>query len=249
MARASEHDPAHVIEEFETLAERGARWVRDHLALAIAVLAIVLIGAAALGAYASRATHRAEAASDALDLVSSEYMQAMGASPDDLSVPELANPAAAAEIRSQFAERFAEVAEEHAGTAPAAFARLEQGNLAQAAGDFEGAIAIWRQAIEEHARRPSLRALLEQRIARAYEGEQRWAEAAAAYEAAAAVSDYRLRDIALAEAARCLQQAGETERARDLAMRVPLESPSLMLPEHLRSMVAELRQLPAPPAR
>jgi hypothetical protein len=62
------------------------------------------------------------------------------------------------------------------------------------------------------------------------------------------MSDYRLRDIALAEAARCLKQAGETERARDLAMRVPLESPSLMLPEHLRSMITELRQLPAPGA-
>ncbi len=245
MARTPEHhDPSQVLEELESFAERGAQWIRDHLPLTLTLLAGVLVAAALISVLASQRAGDAEAASDALDRVRAEYMRAMGADPDDLAVPELANPSAAEKIRGEFADQFEAIAQEHAGTVAGAFARLEQGNLAAAAGDTQAAIATWRQAAEEQGD-PSVRAILEQRVGRAYEAEGRWLEAASAYEAAGGVESYRLRHVALAEAARCLLQAGEIARARDLALRVDSEFPDLALPPDLSSELDELRQMPA----
>ena len=84
------------------------------------------------------------------------------------------------------------------------------------------------------------------RIGQAYDGDARWLEAAESYARAGAVETYPLRHWALAQAARCFQQAGELERARELALLVDTDSPDLMLPQHLSTMLAELRQIPAP---
>jgi len=246
VARKSEHEQSHVIEEIESIAERGAQWIRDHLPLTIAALLIVLGAAAAIGALAAHRTREGKAASDALDRVSVEFRQAMGADPDALTVPELANPAAAATIRSDFAEQFGAVAEEHAGTVAAALARLEQGNLSAAAGETNTAIEIWQGALDDLGGKPNFQAIFEQRIGQAYEDDARWLEAAESYERAGAVESYPLRHWALAEAARCLQQAGEIERARELALKLAADAPELMLPQHLSSMLAELRQIPVP---
>jgi hypothetical protein len=246
VARKSEHEQPHGIEEIESIAERGAQWIRDHLPLSIATLLIVLGAAAALGALAAQQNREAEAASDAFDQVTAEFMQAMGADPSAFTAPELANPEQEAEIRSEFAEQFGAVAEEHAGTVAAALARLEQGNLSAEAGETDAAIEIWRGAIDDLGRNPNLLAFFEQRIGHAYEDDARWLEAAESYASAGAVESYPLRHWALAEAARCLQQAGEVERARELALQLATEAPELMLPQHLSAMLAELRQIPAP---
>ncbi len=246
MAHKPEHDPSHVIEEIEDLAERGAQWIRDHLALTITLLVVVLGTAAGYGGFAAHSTRKAESASNAVDQVETEYRQAMGADPDALEVPELANPAAAAAIRSEFAEKFAAVAEEHSGTVAAALARLDQGNLTAAAGDTDAAIAIWQGALADLSGNPNLKAIFEQRIAQAYDDDARWLEAAEAYARAGAIEGYPLRYWALAEAARCFEQAGELARARELALRVSTEAPDLMLPQHLATMLAELRQAPTP---
>ncbi len=247
MARKSEHEQSHVIEEIEGIAERGAQWIRDHLPLTIAALLIVIGGAAAIGALAAHRTRGAEAASDAFDRVAADFMQAMGADAGAFTVPELANPVAAAAIRSEFAQQFGAVAEEHAGTVAAALARLEQGNLsAAAAGETDAAIEIWRGAIDDLAGNPNFQAIFEQRIGQAYEDEARWLEAAESHARAGAVESYPLRYRALAEAARCLQQAGEFERAREIALKLDTDAPELMLPQHLSAMLAELRQAPAP---
>jgi lipopolysaccharide biosynthesis regulator YciM len=241
-----EHEQPHVIEEIESIAERGAQWIRDHLPLTIATLLIVLGTAAAIGALAAHRTREAEAASDAFDRVSAEFMRAMGTDPDALTVPELPDPAEAAKIRSEFAEELGAVAEEHAGTVAAALARLEQGNLSAATGETDAAIEIWRGAIDDLDRTPNFLAFFEQRIGHAYEDDARWLEAAESYASAGAVESYPLRHWALAEAARCLQQAGEIERARELALRLATDAPELMLPQHLSTMLAELRQIPTP---
>jgi hypothetical protein len=241
------HEQSHVIEEIESIAERGAQWIRDHLPLSIAVLLIVLGTAAAIAALASNRTRKAEAASDAFDRVTVDFLQAMGADPDAITPPELANPAAAAAIRSEFAEKFGVVAEEYAGTVAAALAQLEQGNLSAAAGETDAAIGFWRDAIDDLGGNPNLQAIFEQRIGHAYEDDARWLEAAESYASAGAVEGYPLRHWALAEAARCLQQAGEIERARELALRLDTDAPELMLPQHLSAMLAELRQIPAAP--
>jgi predicted negative regulator of RcsB-dependent stress response len=246
VAHKPEHDPSHVIEEIEDLAERGAQWIRDHLALTITLLVVLLGTAAGVGGFIAHQNRQAEAASDAFDRVATEYRKAMGADPDALEVPELANPAAAVAIQSEFADKFAAVAEEHSGTVAAALARLEQGNLSAAAGDTDTAIAIWQGALEDLAGNPNLRAIFEQRIAQAYDDDARWLEAAESYARAGATEDYPLRYWALAEAARCFEQAGELARARELALRVGTEAPDLMLPQHLSTLLAELRQIPTP---
>jgi tetratricopeptide (TPR) repeat protein len=246
VARKPDHDQSHVIEEIEGIAERGAQWVRDHIPLSIAALVIILVGAGGLGAMASHRAGEADAASDALDRVSSDYMEAMGADPNALVVPELANPEAAEAIQLEFAEQFGAVADEHSGTVAAALARLEQGNLSAAAGDTDGAVEIWQSAIGDLRRNENLEAVLEQRIALAYENDTRWLEAADAYARAGSAENYPLRYWALAEAARCYQEAGETDRARELAQRISSESPDIALPQHLSAILSELRQTSAP---
>ncbi len=246
MAQKPEHDPSHVIEEIEDLAEHAAQWIRDHLALTITLLVIVLGTAAGVGAFSAHRTRAAEVASDAFDRVATAYRKAMGADPDALEIPELANPAAAAAIQREFADQFAAVAEEYSGTVAAALARLEQGNLSAAAGETDAAIEIWQGAIDDLDGNPNLRAILEQRIGQAYDDDARWLEAAESYARAGAVESYPLRHWALAEAARCFQQAGELARAREIAQRVTTEAPDLMLPQHLSTMLAELQQIPTP---
>jgi len=246
VARTPEHEQPHVIEELESLAEAFAAWVRDHLALSIILLVIVLGTAAGIGAFLKLRTQRAEAAADAFDKVTSSYMEAMGADPSALSVPELANPKAGAEIRSEFAPQFAAVAEEHPGTVGAALARFEQGNLLEADGKTDDAVAIWQGAIDGLGDNSNLRAIFEQRIAQAYDDAGRWAEAADFYARAGSNDGYPLRYHALAEAARCYQQAGDTEHARELAQRVATESPDAMLPQELSDLLSELRQSSAP---
>ena len=246
MARKPEHEQSHVIEEIESIAERAAEWIRDHLPLTIAALVILVGGAAAISALAVHQAREAESASDAFDQVTAEFMQAMGADPDALTVPELANPDAAAAIRNEFSEQFGAVAEAYAGTVAAALARLEQGNLKAAAGNTDAAIAIWQGAFDDLAGNPNFQAIVEQRIAQAHEDETRWLEAAESYARAAAVESYPLRHWALAEAARCLEQAGEIERARELALKLATDAPDLVLPQHLSALLAELRQIPVP---
>jgi predicted negative regulator of RcsB-dependent stress response len=246
VARKREHEQSHVIEEIESIAERGASWIQNHLPLTIAALLIVLGTAAGMGALGSHRTRQAEAASDAFDRVTTDFMQAMGADPDALTVPELANPEAAAAIRSDFSEQFAAIAEEHEGTVAAALARLEQGNLAAEEGETDAAIEIWQGAIDALGGNLNLRAIFEQRIGQAQEEDALWLEAAESYARAGAVENYPLRYWALAQAARCYQQAGEVESARKLALEIGTDAPELMLPQHLNMMLAELRQLPAP---
>ena len=246
MARKPKHEQSHVIEEIESIAERGAQWIRDHLPLTIAALVITIGGAAAISAMAAHQAREAEIASDAFDQVTTEFMQAMGADPDALTVPELANPEAAAAIRNEFSEQFGAVAEAHAGTVAAALARLEQGNLTAAAGKTDAAIAIWQGALDDLDGNPNFQAIVEQRIAQAHEDEARWLEAAESYTRAGAVEGYPLRHWALAEAARCFQQAGETERARELALTLATDAPELVVPQHLSELLTELRNLPTP---
>jgi len=242
VARKPEHEQQHVIEEIEGIAERGAQWIRDHLPLTIAALLIVLGTAAAIGALSAHRTHQAEAASDALDRVTLEFIQAVRADPNSSTAPEPISDA----IRSEFAAEFGAVAEEHEGTVAAALARLEQGNLSEAAGETDAAIEIWRGASDELDRIPNFQAFFEQRIGHAYESDGRWLEAAESHLSAGAVESYPLRHWALAEAARCLQQAGEAQRAREIALKLAADAPELMLPQHLDAILAELRQMPTP---
>ena len=247
MARKSKSQQPDVIEEIESIAERAAQWVREHLPLTLGVLFAALATAAlisGLGAYRNR---EIETAFDALDRVTHDYLRAMGAEANAIGVPELANPDAAAAIRAEYTAEFGAIANEHAGTVAAALARLEAGDLSEADGDLDASIELWRTALDSLDQDSNLQAIFQLRIGQAYEAAERWTEAGEAYEAAAAYGRFPLHYWAMADAARCLSQAGEIERARDLALRLHSEAPDdLNLPEHQAAMLRELRQTRTP---
>ena len=184
---------------------------------------------------------RLEESSAALGIVQAEYRQAMGASLDDVVVNEPANPETARRVREEYVARFAEVASEHAGTAGAALAGLEAGLLEQALGMPDEAVATWQTAVGELEPGDTIAALLELRLAAAFEADERWIEAGEAFERAAGIESFPLRQTARAEAARCYAEAGETDRALAAYDRVKSEDPAGFLPEHLDSQLLELQ--------
>jgi predicted negative regulator of RcsB-dependent stress response len=230
-----------MIDEFESAADRLAGWIAAHAALVIAVVVASLAAAGGYSAWDSWRGGRERDASNALDAVNSEYLEAMGAPPGAWELPELANPEAAKRINAEYAERFRSVAEEYRGTVAARLARLKLGDLLVARGDTAAAIESWRAGAEAAPANSGLRAILLERIAPAEEDAGRWVEAARIHEEAGAIAAFPLRYWSLAEAARCYAAAGETGRALALYQRVEAEAPALRLPAGMRLQRRELR--------
>jgi len=241
---ARHQEPADVVEEIETGAERIAGWIAHNPWLAGGIALAILGAAGAFGAYRSWQSSREENASAALEAARVEYLVEMGASPTALEVPELANPKAAAEIRERYLVRFREVAERERGTAAGIFAWLEAADLLQALGRRDEIAALYAEAAQS-APNPALRAIVQRRLGYLHEDSGRFAEAAAAFEAAA-VQDYALRYFALADAARCLERAGRPSEALALYDRISTEAPDLALPEHQAAQLRELRAAQQP---
>jgi tetratricopeptide (TPR) repeat protein len=216
-SRKPKHPEAtDTIAEIESKGERALEWVAQNIKPVLGVIATCLLVAGAYSYYDSARERRENAASEAVAEARSDYLVAMGAAPGAIVAPELANPAAGVQIRQEFAERFRAIAEEHPGTAGAAIAQLEQGDLAAAGGEVEHAFEIWRSAVAGLPDSSPLAGLLHQRIAQSLEDLGDWEEAAAAYAAAAALDAYTFRHWAMAEAARCYLMADRPERALEL---------------------------------
>ncbi len=244
---AREDAPATGLRETPHLSELRdgfAEWVYAN-ALAIgAGVAAILIGTAGYAIYAHQRERGAQDTSEAVAAVRRSFLAAMGAEPGALVVPELANPEASKKIKLEYAQRFREVAESHAGTPGAALAWFEAGELLAEAGDPSDSLAAWQAGVDA-ARGSVLAAALLMKQGQAQEQSGQLAEAAAAYQAAAEVPDFPLRAFALAEAARCLDQVEQPERALDLLEAAEAEPSSAALPEHLRTRLRELRALRA----
>ena len=243
MARHPE--TSDVVEEIESGAERLAGWVAANLWLSVGIAVGVLVLVGAVGGYASWKSSSEESASDALDRVRSEYLREMGASPSAREVPELANPKAAQEIRERFLVQFREVAVSQDGTVAGTLALLESADLLEALGRPDEVAAALAQA-RESAPNPMLRAMVDRRLGYLHEDAGRWAEAAAAHAAAAAVPEYPLRAWALADAARCELKAGRRAEALALYDRLQAEAPELPLPEDQAAEIRELRATSQP---
>ncbi len=238
---AKQRPAADVFDEFESSAERLAGWVRRH-ALVLGVGLLAVIGGVWGGQLWLRAGEAREgAASAALAEVRGEYLIAMGGDPGSFEPPELANPEAARQIRSEFAERFRDVAAAHEGTVSGTLARLQALELEEA--EPEATLAGLEAALAETPDNPTLRAIVLQRIAQTHEAAGRLAEAASAYESAGSLEEFPLWGFALAEAARCYADAGESERALALYDRIAAELPDFALPDHHRMLRRELQAL------
>ncbi len=243
MARRS-HQP-DLIEEFESAADRMARWIATHSVPVVGILVLVLAGAFAWDRIGAGIDARAEAASNALDATHAAYLVALGGVPGSVEIPELANPVAAAVIHEEYLERFRAVADEHRGTVAGTLALFEVAEILDRLDRPEQTLEVWQQALDDLSGHASLRAMLHQRIARLHEERGDWTEAAAAHEAAGGIAEFPLRYWALAEAARCFAQAGQAERALALYEQVAREAPDLALPDHLRAQFRELRAVAA----
>jgi tetratricopeptide (TPR) repeat protein len=241
MARREQGAAAEVLGELESAADRLSEWLQTHLA-AVSGAIIALLVVAGLGAWLVSSRQNAEEeASSALAQTHADFLSAMGAEPGAINVPELANPAAAAQIRAEYEKRFATVAAEHAGTVAGALAVVERAGLASAGARSDEAITLLEQALAEAPKQDALRGLIGQRLAQRLEAAGRWADAADRHEAASKLTDYPLREWALADAARCRAIVGDAAAARSLYDRLDKEAPDLPLSDEQRSQRLELR--------
>jgi predicted negative regulator of RcsB-dependent stress response len=239
--KKSEHpETAEPFHEFESRGEKALDWVGENAGLVLGAVALLLLLAGGIGFYQKSRSSAESDAADALAKARDEYLVAMGGQPGAFEVPELANPAAGAAIRAEYAEQFQAVAEEHAGSAAAALARLEEGNLAVTAGDAAGALEIWRAALLERPGDDPFAGVLQQRIAQQLEADGDWAAAAEAYAAAGENAAYPFRYWSMAEGARCFAMADRPKAALELYARIQSEAPEMVLPEHLRLRLREL---------
>lgn len=239
---------AEALEELEHLGDRISRLLAENPRPVLAVLGAVLLIAALAGGLHTWQGRRESTATTALEAARTAYLEAMGASPLAVEIPEPANPETGRRARSEFAERFAQVAEAHSGTAAGLLARLEAGDLRSQLGETEAALEAWRLAGSAADTDSALRALAFERIAEVEEQAGRFAEAAAAWTEAGEVDGYPLRHTALAHAARCWLEAGETEQARALHQRIQTEAPEVRLPEHVAARLRELDAAPSAPS-
>jgi len=132
------------------------------------------------------------------------------------------------------------VAREHAGTSAGALAWLKAGNLQAELGRLEAAAESFRRARDD-AQGTAIAALGSIRLANLAEERGDPATAAAAYEAAAQIESYPLRASALADAARCWIEAGDTTRALAAFQRLESEFPDETVPPQISALIAELR--------
>ena len=240
MAKNPTHHAGETLDEIQSAADRLGAFLQANLRVVALTIALLLALAAAVSLFLGLRRAADSDASIALADARADYLEAMGAPPGALEVPELANPEAAKRIREEYVARYGEIADAHAGTVSGALARLEVAELQMRADENEAALETLRKARAQAPSRPALQGVILQREAQVLEQAGRFAEAAALHEQAAALEGYPLNDYALADAARCRVVAGEIDAARALYARLDAEAPDLPLPDYQRMQKREL---------
>ena len=221
------------LQEIEGTLDRAAGWVAANPLPVLLVLGVLVGGSAAIGLGQWWIERERLEASAAVAAVKRDFFVAMGATPGAVVVPEPANPETARAAREEYAAKFEEAAKAHAGSAAAADAWIEAGNLREQLGDSEAALAAWEAGAEAAPSGTAVQGLALARLASGLEAAERWADAADAWERAGEIERYPLRHQALAFAARARGLAGEPERASALYDRIEAEAPEFELPPHL----------------
>jgi tetratricopeptide (TPR) repeat protein len=237
--------------ELRDLGDGFAEWFARHAKTLGAIAASLLLGSAGYALYTQRSASNLETAAAEVARIRRDFATKMGANPNAIDIPELANKELAKQIEIEHATRFREAAESHAGSPIAALAWLEAGELLARSGDSAGSIEAFRAGAASDTE--TIGAAVQMRLAQALETSGKVAEAADAFEKAAGVVDFPLRPFALAEAARCQEQAGNSDRARSLYELAEGLPNAASLPESARARLRELRAQrgdpPAPPAQ
>lgn len=241
LARGTQPTAHTTLEEIESIADRIASWIAANPIFVIVLAGSILIAAAGYGGWVAWQSGREDRASFALAGIEREYLKAMGAPPGSTEITEPANPETGKALRQEFAQKLLAMADANPRTSAATVARLTAGDLLAAAGSPEKAFEAWKAALGGLGRNPALRGVALRRVATALEAQGKWSEAGAANLEAGELAGFPLRRWALADAARCYAQAGDTVRATSIAARAEAEGGSEDLPPHLAAQLAELR--------
>ena len=233
--------PTDTLEELESLGERLVGWIGANPTLVLGAAAGILLAAAGVGGWRTWQGSRADRASTALAELRAQYLAAMGGTPNDARVPEPANPETARSVRTEYVERFIEVARGHSGTAAGALARLEASEIYGRLGNPDRALAVLEEGVAEQSAASPLRGILESRVARLQEEDGHLEDAARSYEAAAAIPGNPLRSEALGDAARCWADAGKTDQAIAIYRSLQTEAPDHHLAPHIEARLRELQ--------
>lgn len=248
MAKPDSTSATETLHEIESVFDRAAAWASHNPVSVLAVLAAILVGAAAVGGYRAWRADREAKASAEVAALETEYLRAMGAEPGRIQIPELANEAAAAETRREYAVRLSDASERLSGTRAGVTARMRAGQLRAELGEPDAALADWRAAADAAPDGSALEALARTRVGAGLEAGGDAAAAAEEYAAAGRVAGFPGRVLALADAARCFADAGQTERALEI-FRGFTDEEIQQLPVHVAARLRELaiRQT-SPPA-
>jgi tetratricopeptide (TPR) repeat protein len=236
MAKPDSRQATETLHEIESGLERAAHWAATHPVAVLVTLGALLAGAAGIGGFRAWSASREAGASAAVAATQADYLKAMGAAPGALEVPEPANAEAAAATRREFAARFREAAEQHAGTAAAVTAWLQAGDLLEDVGQREDGLAAARAAVEAAPNGSTLQA----QLAAGLEAAGDPAAAAAEYLQAGRTPDFPGRILALGNAARAFADAGQDELALEVFASLDAEE-ARQLPPHVAARLAELR--------
>lgn len=233
--------PADTLEQLESLGDRLVGWVGANPAVVLGTAAVILLVAAGIGGVRAWRSSSADAASTALAAIQSEYIEKMGGQAGSTVAPEPANPETARQVRTEFVERFATFARDHAGTPAQALAALEASELYEALGAPDKAREIVQEAAAALPSDSPIRGVVLRRAAVLAEGAGDFEAAAKAHLAAADAPGYPLRIEALADAARCWAEAAKTDEALAIYAKIESEAPDYKLPPHVRARLAELQ--------
>jgi tetratricopeptide (TPR) repeat protein len=228
-----------LVEEIDSIFDRGAAWVGSHpqhMLIAIGVLLAIAAGVGFAGERRGRSAARAEAATAP---VYDAYLKAMGAQPGDGEAPEPANPELGKKTRAEYAAKLLAAAQQHPGTAAATTTRLLAAKLLEQNEDAAGAEAARKLAAENAPQGTPLSAIAWSRWAVALENKGDVKAAAQAFEKAAEVESPG-QVLALGDAARCYALLGENAKALALFARAE-KLGAEVLPLHVRQRLLELR--------
>ena len=233
--------PTDTLEELESLGERLVAWIGNNPVLVLTVAGAILLAAAGLGGWRTWQGYRADRAATALSELRSKYVAAMGGTPNDVKIPEPANPETARSVRTDYVERFLEVARAHRGTASAALARLEASEIYVQLGNPDRALEVLQEGASELPGDSPITGILDARIGALQEDAGRFEDAARSYEAAADVPGNPLRAEALGDAARCWADAGKGDRAVALYAKLQSDPGEHRLAPHVEARLRELQ--------
>jgi tetratricopeptide (TPR) repeat protein len=246
LKKKKEHHSEHegldeALKQIETHGDQLARWVGENSQQVLIAIGLVLLVAASVSYANVRHQKKENAAFAAVGAIDYAFKQESGLINDLGESAQLANPETLKELRDTYSQKFTDAADEHAGTAGAAMSLFQAGVLVSQGGDEEGAVQKWEEALEQASGNRDLEALIRARLASGYESLDRWVDAAEAYESLATEDSIYGEKRALADAARCYFNAGDSESAQKLIEGLRGDEDLEGLPPYLKAKIEALR--------